>query len=207
MWVRASRLRTEPGSLDKLAEEFKSDTVAKLKGIPGNAGAVLLVNRPAGVGLALTYWRDRAALDASETAATGLRTGVASGSGAVIESVQRAETVIMEREGTPQAGSFVRAIQFSLDAGQVDGGLEYMRSTVLPELRKLDGFRALICNVNRESGLGVVSTVWATRQALQASDAAMAPMRGEALERFGAGNVSVEELESVYVDVSAPITT
>jgi quinol monooxygenase YgiN len=207
MWVRLSRLHANGGALDALIDQFKGDIAGKLKAIPGNTGAVLLVDRTLGNAVAISYWKDREALDASETQALGLRTGAATSTGATIDSVQRGEVLIMESTVKPEAGRHIRSIQFSIDPKQVDGGVAFMRSTVLQELKATDGFRALICGVDRLNALGFVTTVWQTRAQLDASDSKLGTLRQEALSKFGAGNVSIEVLESVYVDITAPVTT
>jgi heme-degrading monooxygenase HmoA len=206
MYVRATRLRAATGGLDALIDEFTGDIAPKLKAIPGNAGTVLLVDRKQGRATALSYWKDRAAMDGSETAATGLRSQATTATGAAIEGVQRGEILIMESTAPPEAGRFVRAIQFSADTGQIDAGVAYMRSTVLPGLKAAAGFRALICAANRDSGLGAVSTVWETEADREASNSALSDLRQEAMARFGAANAAIESYESVHVDIEAPVT-
>ncbi|HZS14848.1 MAG TPA: hypothetical protein VFC09_09640 [Candidatus Dormibacteraeota bacterium] len=207
MWVRGSRLRVPPARIDSAISNFTDETVPKLKSIPGNAGAVLLVERQQGVALALTYWKDRAALDASETQATGLRAGVADTVGATIEDVQRLEVMVMERQGNPEPGKIVRGIQFALDAGKVDKGVAHLRDTVTPELRRQKGFRAVICAVDRQQSRGVVSTVWDTRDDEAATNTSLAQLRKDALDRFGASQVDVQVMESVYVDIQVSALT
>lgn len=206
MFVRATRLRAAPGALQALIDEFTGDVAPKLRALPGNTGAVLLVDRKGEIATALSYWNDRAAMDASETAATGLRSQASTDTGATVEGVQRGEILIMESVAPPRAGRYARTIQFSADPGQVDAGVAYLRSTVLPALKAAGGFRALICAANRESGMGVVSTIWETEDDRDASNAAMGDLRQESLNRFGAGNVAVEAYESAYVDIEVPVT-
>jgi heme-degrading monooxygenase HmoA len=206
MFVRASRLRAAPGGLDALIDEFTGDIAAKLRSIPGNTGTVLLVDRRQGRATALSYWKDRAAMDASETAATGLRSQASSSTGATVEGVQRGEILIMESTAPPAAGRFVRAIQFSADPGQVDAGIAHMRSTVLPALKAVNGFRALICGADRDGGQGFVTTVWETEADRDASLISQAALRQDAIARFGAANVVIEAYESVHVDIEVPVT-
>lgn len=206
MFVRASRLHAAPGNIDALITQFTGDIAPKLKEIQGNTGAVLLVDRANGVGLALTYWRDRAALDASEAAATGLRTSAADTTGATVEDVQRGEILLMERNGAPQPGSFVRSVQFSADPSKIDAGVAYFRSNVLPAIKAADGLLAVICGADRDTGRAFVSTVWTTAEAREASMSGLAAARQDAVQRFGAGDATVENFESVYVDMSVPAT-
>jgi heme-degrading monooxygenase HmoA len=206
MFVRATRLRAAPGGLDALIEEFTGDIAPKLRALPGNTGTVLTVDRKEGTATALSYWKDQAAMDGSETAATGLRTQASSSTGATVEGVQRGEVLLMEATAPPAAGRSVRSIQFSADPARIDAGLTHLRSTVLPALKTAEGFRALICAANRESGMGVVTTVWETEADRQASNTALADLRQDALDHFGASNVVIENNESVHVDIEAPVT-
>jgi heme-degrading monooxygenase HmoA len=207
MWARGTRLRTAPNALSALIDEFTRETVPKLKGIPGNVGAVLLVARKEGAALALTYWKDKAALDASETPATALRDDTARKSGATVEDVQRFEIVMMERNGPPQAGYQVRSIQFGADRARLDEGVAYLRDTVTPQLRGIRGFRAAICGINREQGRGFISTVWETLADLQASEAAVAPLRQDTVQRFGVSDMTIEIFESAYVEIATTALT
>jgi hypothetical protein len=77
---------------------------------------------------------------------------------------------------------------------------------VLPQLQALDGFRGLICGADRDTGDAYVSTVWENDATRQASDTGMAQQRQEALERFGATNVTVQNLEAAFVELQAPVT-
>jgi hypothetical protein len=203
MWVRGTRLRAAPDRVGALIDDFTKDTVPKLKEINGNAGAVLLVNRDKGDCVALTYWRDRAALDSSESAATGLRSNVAQKAGATIEEVQRYEMVLMERTGPPEPGHYVRSVRFTGDTARADEGVAFLRTTVLPQLKATKGFRALICGLDRTNGLGIVSTVWNTMADLNASDTSMAQVRQDAIGRFGARDVTIDVYEGVYVELAA----
>jgi len=206
MFVRATRLRAAPDKLDALIKEFTGDIAPKLRAIPGNTGTILMVDRKEGRATALSYWKDRAALDSSETAATGLRTQATSSTGASIEGVQRGETLMMESTAPPKAGRFIRAIQFSADPSQIDAGVAHLRSSALPALKTVHGFRALICGANRESGMAFITTDWETEADRDASLSSQTKLREEALQRFHASNVVIEAYESVHVDIEVPVT-
>ncbi|HEV7677515.1 MAG TPA: antibiotic biosynthesis monooxygenase [Candidatus Dormibacteraeota bacterium] len=203
MWVRGSRLRVPAGKLDAAIKQFKEETAPRLKSLPGHAGSVLLVERQQSVCLALTYWNDRAALDASETQATGLRAGVAEAVGATIEDVQRLEVLVMERAGTPHAGPYVRAVRFGLDPQRIDDAAAYFRDTVVPQIRKQDGFLAAICAVDRQQGRGIISTVWETQANEQATRTGLDQVRKDALARFGATQPEIETMQSAFVEFAA----
>lgn len=207
MWVRGTRLSAAPDKVPSLIDEFTRNTVPKLKELNGNAGAVLLVNRDKGDCLALSYWRDKSALDGSESAATGLRSTVAANIGATVTEVSRYEILIMERAAPPEPNHFVRTVRFSGDAGRIDEGVTYLRSTVIPQLKQVSGFRALICGADRSNGAGIVTTVWNTMADLTNSDAQVAQIRADAVSRFGARDVTIDLYEAPYVEIAATALT
>jgi quinol monooxygenase YgiN len=206
MWVRATRLRSAPSALGTLIDEFITVTAPKVKAIDGNVGAVLAVNREEGRATALTYWRDRAALDASETAATGLRTATAAKGDATVESVERLEQVLIERVAPSEVGHFIRANRFRADPARADEGIENLRQQTIPTLRTVSGFRAVVCGIDRESGRAVISTTWDSLDALRASEAAVSSARQETMDHFGATDLSIQILESVYLEIQTPAT-
>jgi heme-degrading monooxygenase HmoA len=196
-------LRAAPDRVGALIDDFTKNTVPKLKQIDGNVGNVLLVNREAGDCVALTYWRDRSAMDASEAPASGLRTSVATNTGATVEEVARYEMALMERTAPPQAGHYARSVRFTGDAARIDEGVSYLRTSVVPQFKQINGFRAVICGVDRQAGRGIVTTVWESLADLRASESTLKPVRDDVMGRFGARDVTVDIYESVYVEIAA----
>ncbi|PVG84804.1 hypothetical protein DDE18_04235 [Nocardioides gansuensis] len=76
------------GDLDALSETFRVGILPQLEQIPGSCGASLLVNRSTGLCCATTTWEDRAAMEASRSAADDLRSRAASDAGGEIVDVQ-----------------------------------------------------------------------------------------------------------------------
>ena len=66
------------------------------------------------------------------------------------------------------------------DATDIDGGIEYLRSTALPIFQEQRGYRDLSASVDRSTGtLGVLST-WETEADRNASESALGKSRAEA---------------------------
>ena len=66
MYVRATRVQSPPDGIEKGIAYFKEKVVPAAKAAPGNAGAVLLVDRKTGSGVGITLWETAQALSASE---------------------------------------------------------------------------------------------------------------------------------------------
>jgi heme-degrading monooxygenase HmoA len=207
MFVRATRLRVPTDKVDAAIDNFTGVAVPAVKKLQGNTGAVLAVDRDQGRLIAITYWADEAALKASESATTGIRAGVADAAGGSVDEVDRFEVAIMDRAGQPHAGPYIRVVDLRGDPARVDDAVAFVRDRVIPTVRGLHGYLALICNVNRSSGRGVTTTVWETLEDLRASESASAPLRQEAASRAGASGATVEIYQSVYVDLALAAPT
>jgi heme-degrading monooxygenase HmoA len=207
MFGRVSRLKAPSDRIDAMISDFKERVVPAVKKVAGNRGAILLVDRANGIGLGLTYWEDEASLKASEDTGTSLRGQVAQTAGATIEEVDRFEIVIQERTSAPRAGTFVRLTDVKGDPARLDAGIKFSREVAYPKVRGFKGLRAFITSVNRQTGRAVVSTVWETLEDLKASEAAVLPIREEALKALGASTAKVEIFESAFVELSLPVTS
>lgn len=78
---------------------------------------------------------------------------------------------------------------------QIDAGTEYVRGTILPAARELDGFRGILSLSDRESGKGLTITLWETEEAMRASEEKANRMRDEAAQALGGSIAGVERYE------------
>jgi len=89
---------------------------------------------------------------------------------------------------------FARSVTISqADPGTIDQGIAYVREVVMPELTVL-GCQGMSLVVDRSSGQVITTSSWETREALDATRAAMAPYRAEAAELM-AGELSIDDWE------------
>ena len=66
MHARVSHIAGSTENADQGVESFRNSTLSELKSQEGNRGAILLVDRESGKGMAITLWEDEAALQSSE---------------------------------------------------------------------------------------------------------------------------------------------
>ena len=208
MFLRATRIQTPPDKVGAAIENFETNIVKGLRSAPGNQGAVLLVDRQSGAALGVTYWESAKALAASEQTGIQSRTqAVQNVSGARIVNVERAELMIMDRAGAPKSGTFARLVTANGDPEKLDAAIVQIRNHVLPLLKTLQGYRAAIASVDRQTGRLSVSTVWESRADLEASESKVAGPRAEVAKIAGAGpsDVQVEIFETAFVEMSAAV--
>jgi heme-degrading monooxygenase HmoA len=75
------------GDLDAMTETFRAGILPELEQTSGFCSASLLVNRSTGLGCTTTAWETRAAMEASRSAADGMRSRVVSDAGGEIVEV------------------------------------------------------------------------------------------------------------------------
>jgi hypothetical protein len=92
-----------------------------------------------------------------------------------------------------------RAVVATGDPAKIDELVAFTRDEIQPVVDGLPGSHGLGMWVNRKTGDVVVSTAWQDEAALKASDERLAPLRAEALRRFGSAEPRIEILEPVLI--------
>jgi heme-degrading monooxygenase HmoA len=201
MFIRGTRTRTSPDKLDEEIETFRKQVLPSARSVPGFFGGVLLADRKTGSGIEITYWETAEALSASEQVGVQTRTPAAGGMPATeIVNVETYEIVILDRDQAPMPGELVRLNMINGNPERVDPLIVFVRDKVMPVLKLLKGYRAIVMGVDRQSGRSTVSTLWDTLADLEASDSKLAELRKQTARAGGADGVQTEILETRVFD-------
>ena len=98
---------------------------------------------------------------------------------------------------------FGRITRLEGSPDQIEQGTDYIRQTILPAARQIDGFRGVLNLADREGGKGMTITLWETEEAMRASEEAGDRLREEAANALGATVVGVERYEVTLSEVPA----
>lgn len=82
-----------------------------------------------------------------------------------------------------------------------DDGLAALRSEVMPDVQRLDGYRGALSLVDRASGRSVSITFWADEEALAATRSTVEAVRERAAATSGSRVLDVTEYEVGYQDL------
>ncbi|MGY1640815.1 antibiotic biosynthesis monooxygenase [Geodermatophilus sp. SYSU D00703] len=82
---------------------------------------------------------------------------------------------------------YARSTILMVYPASMDEAVAYMGDEVWPAMRDMDGCIGLSMMCDRDSGKYIATSAWEDRQAMQASDQHVHPMREAMVERFGAG--------------------
>src|SRR5438445_7474690 len=83
----------------------------------------------------------------------------------------------------------------------IDDGLVFIREKATPQVRQQKGYQGMSVSVDRSAGSVNILTSWDTEQNLKASEAALAPLRGEGASVMGAGEPTITNLEVLVNEV------
>jgi heme-degrading monooxygenase HmoA len=203
MYARISRVQAAPDAIEKLIANFKDKVLPAVRSAPGCAGGVLLVNRETGEAAGVTYWESAQALIQSEDVGTAVRTQAADATGARITNVVRLELVVVERMGPPQAPSYVRVVEGSIEPERLDEMVAFMKGKALQEIKAQKGLRAAVAGVDRTTGQTMFSTSWESAEARAESEKNLKPVRDQAGQMTGTAP-KVSHFEGAVVEIRQP---
>jgi quinol monooxygenase YgiN len=103
---------------------------------------------------------------------------------------------------------YARSTILMIYPASMDEAIAYMGEEVWPAMRDMDGCIGLSMMCDRESGRYIATSAWEDKQAMQASDEHVHPMREQMVDRFGAGVREPEirewEIAVLHRDHQAP---
>jgi hypothetical protein len=88
--------------------------------------------------------------------------------------------------------------------GDLDAMTETFRLGILPRLEQTPGFCSASLLVNRSNSMGCATTVWESRDAMEASRSAADDMRNRAASDSGGEIVEVHEFDLAYAHLHVP---
>jgi heme-degrading monooxygenase HmoA len=189
--------------LDKAASFFKERILPSMQTRKGYLGAALLANRETGEGASVTYWESAEAMAASEAMGTAGRVEAVQVLSGTIKDVDRFEMLLQDRAAPARAGSFARVNDVPASPARIDATLAWMRDTGLSKVRQLNGYRALLVSANRLTGRMLISSIWDSADAREASEAAISGLRSQLADVAQAqGDIRITLAESIVSEIS-----
>jgi len=97
---------------------------------------------------------------------------------------------------------YARIVQ-SAAATDIDGGVAFVRDTVVPTARQQNGYRGLIASADRDANVFGVLSLWAEKADMDASNSAMLKVREEGRKIIG-GQLTAEGFEEILFTAKEP---
>jgi heme-degrading monooxygenase HmoA len=148
---------------------YISETAAPLlRQQNGFRGVTASADRARGVLGILSIWDTEADRDASEGSLAKARDEALQVVGGKVD-VEHFEEVFSEMVGRPTIGSSLLIRRVSMEPAKVDENLAYFIREVAPQIKSQAGCLGLRHMINRETGEGIVGSVWADEPSMLAA--------------------------------------
>lgn len=185
--------------VDAVVAHLQETAVPAIRAQKGYKGFSVSVDRAGGVVGTLSMWETQADRDASDSALAKLREDAAAKFAADMK-VDSLEDQVLEMSQPPTVGGRLMVTRISMDPSTIDENMEHFTREILPQIKAAPGFRSFRSMLNRQTGEGMVGSIWDDDQSRQAAiDAAMA-RRPEANARgVTFGETSLREI--VLIDM------
>lgn len=197
MYARSTTLHGSSGNVDAGMAFVQNEVWPALEKTTGCRGLSMLVDRGSGDCIVTSSWETEDAMHASDAAMRPMRERGREILGGPIE-VDEWEITLMHRT---QHGECCRVSWLEGDLQELT---ETMRVGILPDLEQTPGFCGASLLVNRSTGLGCATTLWESREAMQASRASADRMRSRAATESSGRIVDVHEFELAFAHLHVP---
>lgn len=204
VYARSTTIQAQPDSIDEGIVFVRDEVMPALAAMPGYVGLSLLVDRDSGRCIATSAWETEDALRTSTENAAQLREKAALSFGGGGITVEQWEIGAMHREHRSGDGACVRATWIRMPRDQVDRAIDFYRTSVLPALEDLDGFCSASFLLNRDTGRGVSSSTFDSREAMNRNQENARELRNSRTRELGADISDVGEFELAVAHLRLP---
>jgi hypothetical protein len=166
VYARSTTIQAQPSSIDAGVAHIRDVVMPTLRQIDGCVGVSLLVDRGSGRCIATSAWETEQAMHASADRIRPVRDQAAEMFGGSL-TVEEWEIAALHREHRTADGACARATWVKVAPDQVDQGIEFYKTSVLPDLETLEGFCSASLLVDRASGHAVSCASFDNLEAMQ----------------------------------------
>jgi heme-degrading monooxygenase HmoA len=185
VYARSTTIQAQPSSIDAGIAHVRDEVMPALQDMAGCIGVSLLVDRQSGRCIATSAWETEDAMRASADQVTPIRDRAAEMFGGTAD-IDQWEIAALHRDHRSADGAGVLVTWVKVPPDQVDQGIEYYKSSVLPQLEDLDGFCSASLLVDRASGRAVSSTTFDSLDAMERNRDRITAIKATSMPEAGA---------------------
>jgi heme-degrading monooxygenase HmoA len=205
MYARSTTIQAQPSSIDAGVAHLRDAVMPRLQEIDGCVGMSLLADTQTGRCILTTAWETDEAMQASAEQIRPIRDRAADEFGSVGDPmVEEWEIAVLHRDHRSGEGACARATWVQLPTDQLDQGIEFYKTSVLPDLEALDGFCSASLLVNRSSGRSVSCASFDSLEAMERSRDRGTALKDEKIREVGAQELDDCEFELRLAHLRAP---
>lgn len=206
-WIvhaRSTTVQAQPSSIDAGIAHVRDEVMPAVQAVDGFIGISMLVDRESGRCIITTSWETEEAMRASAEKASQLRDRAAEELGGSVEKVEEWEIAVFHRDHPTGAGAYARTMWVKVDPALWDQSHPYYKTSVLPDLGKLDGFCSASLLADGATGVMVVTATFDSREALERNREQALAEKAAKLPEEGVEELDVAEFELALAHLRAP---
>jgi hypothetical protein len=201
--ARTTNIQAQPLCIDAGIANVRDEVMPALAALDGFVGLSLLVDRESGRCIAASAWETKEAERSSAEQVGPLRERAAEVFGGTA-TAETWEIGLLHRDHRSRDGACVRVTWLKVPPDQADRAIDFYRSDVLPSLENLDGFCSASFLINRNSGRGVSTATFDSREAMDRNREQAKELRNTRTRELGADIVDVGEFDLAIADLRVP---
>ncbi len=203
MYARSTTIQAQPSSIDGGIEHIRDAVMPALLEIDGCVGVSLLVDRQSGRCIATSAWENDEAMHASAERVRPIRDRAAEMFGGTT-GIDEWDIAVLHRDHRSPEGACARVTWVKVEPDQVDQGIDFYKSLVLPDLESLEGFCSASLLVDRASGRAVSSATFDSLAAMERNRDQATAIKTARTREVGAQELDECEFELALAHLRVP---
>jgi heme-degrading monooxygenase HmoA len=205
MYARSTTIQAQSSSIDAGIAHIRDAVMPRLQEVDGCVGLSLLADQQTGRCIVTTAWETEEAMRASAEQITPIRDQAAQAFGGIgSPTIEEWEIAVLHRDHRSGEGACARATWVKLPPDQLDQGIEFYKTSVLPELEALEGFCSASLLVDRASGRAVSSASFDSLEAMNRNREQATALKNAKTAEAGAEELDDCEFELRLAHLRAP---
>jgi heme-degrading monooxygenase HmoA len=177
MYARTTTITADPMRMDDGIADVRDNVMPAVAEMPGYTGLSMLCDRDTGRCIVTTGWETEEAMVATRDRVRALRDRATEQFGGGVPQVEEWEIAVMHRHEHATDDSCARVLWSRIDPARTEETLDAFRRQIVPAMDDVPGFCSMSLLVDRTTGLGSLTTVYADRAAMDATRDRIAAMR------------------------------
>lgn len=205
VYARSTTIQAQSSSIDAGVAHIRDAVMPRLQEVDGCVGLSLLADQRTGRCIVTTAWETEEAMRASAEQMQPVRDQAAQAFGWTgSPTIEEWEIAVLHRDHRSGEGACARATWVKLPPDQLDQGIEFYKTSVLPELEALDGFCSASLLVDRASGRAVSSASFDSLEAMNRNREQATALKNTKTAEAGAEELDDCEFELRLAHLRAP---
>jgi heme-degrading monooxygenase HmoA len=205
MYARSTTIQAQSSSIDAGVKHIRDAVMPRLQELDGCVGLSLLADQQTGRCIVTTAWDTEEAMHASAEPTQPVRDQAAQAFGGIgSPMVEEWEIAVLHRDHRSGEGACARATWVKMQPDQLDQGIEFYKTSVLPDLEALEGFCSASLLVDRASGRAVSSASFDSLEAMNRNREQATALKNAKTAEGGAEELDDCEFELRLAHLRAP---